>query len=188
MDVEAFEAAATPPDENLVTAVQLYSGDLLEDIYDDWVERERDRLARLYRECLLRLINQQEQNGQFQNAIQYARQYLLAEPFRENTHSQLMRLYYLTGNRGGVKQTFEQLQNCFREELGAEPLPETAALYQTMLAGDYQSTESVNQSSHAKTTPTVFSTLCVTSQPRSGTAHPLFYWPYKRVSSNQRSI
>ncbi|MCA9948484.1 MAG: AAA family ATPase [Anaerolineales bacterium] len=153
LDVEAFEAAATPPDENLVTAVQLYSGDLLEDIYDDWVERERDRLARLYRECLLRLINQQEQNGQFQNAIQYARQYLLAEPFRENTYLQLMRLYYLTGNRGGVKQAFEQLQNCFREELGAEPLPETVALYQTMLAGDYQSTESVNQSSRAKATP-----------------------------------
>ena len=137
LDVTEFERACTPPHENLIRAVTLYNGDLLEDIYDDWVESERDRLARLYRECLVRLIAQLENGRQYSSAIQYAQQYLSAEPYLENGYVILMRLYYATGNRGGVKQIFEQLQMTFEKELGAEPLPETAVIYQQMLSGDY---------------------------------------------------
>lgn len=137
LDVAEFEAACTPPDENLARAAELYTGDLLEEVYEDWVEPERDRYARLYRECLLRLIAQREAQERYHEAITYGEQYLTAEPYLESAYVQLMRLHYATRNRGGVKAVFERLQVTFREELGAEPLPETLELYRQMQSGLY---------------------------------------------------
>jgi len=137
LDVAAFERAASPPDENLPLAIQLYTGDLLADIYDDWVEPERERLARLYRECLLRLSSQQEAAGQYPEAIATAERYLAAEPYLETAHTRLMRLHYAAGNRGRVAQQYQQLVAILAEELGVEPLPETTAVYEAMVSGDY---------------------------------------------------
>lgn len=137
LDVAAFEAACSPPNENLTLAIELYTGDLLEDVYEDWVDAERERLAQLHRECLLRLIERQTRNGQPRAAIRYAERYLDAEPFAEHAYIRLMQLHYATGNRGAVKSVYEALVATFADELGAEPLPDTTALYQQMLAGDY---------------------------------------------------
>ncbi|RMG90109.1 MAG: hypothetical protein D6706_20170, partial [Chloroflexi bacterium] len=109
LDVAAFETAVSPPHENLELAIQLYTGDLLEDIYDDWVIPERERLARLYRQSLLRLIDQKEKQHDYTAAITYAEKYLAAEPLLETAHLRLMHLYYALGDRARVKQQFEQL-------------------------------------------------------------------------------
>ncbi|MCA9970657.1 MAG: winged helix-turn-helix domain-containing protein, partial [Anaerolineales bacterium] len=134
LDVAAFEAACTPPNEALETAVSLYTGDLLEDVYDDWVTPERERLAALYREALTRLIDRCEQAGQPRQAIRYAEQFLAAEPLLEHAHVRLMQLYYAVGDRGRVTQQYELLTTTLAEELGADPLPETTATYEAMLA------------------------------------------------------
>ncbi len=137
LDVAAFEAACSPPDEDLSQAVKLYTGDLLEEIYDDWTAPERERLARLYRQCLLRLIDQCEAAHQFSRAITHAKRYLALDPLLENAHLRLMRVYYAAGNRASVKQQFDQLSALLQEELGIEPLPEIVAAYEAMLSGEY---------------------------------------------------
>ncbi len=138
LDVAAFETAVSPPHDNLPHAVQLYTGDILEDIYDDWAAPERERLARLYREALLRLIDQNEAAGQYAEAIAYAERYQTAEPLLENAYARLMQLHYAAGDRGRVQQKFEQLTAVLHEELGAAPLPETSAAYKAMMAGSYK--------------------------------------------------
>jgi DNA-binding SARP family transcriptional activator len=137
IDVVAFEAAASPPAEDLPQAIELYRGDLLEDVYDDWVTRERERLAGLYLECLQRLIDQGEAAQQYAEAIGYARRYLEADPLLETAYVRLMRLHYAAGDRGHVKQTYEHLVDTLRRELAATPLSETTAIYEAMLAGEY---------------------------------------------------
>ena len=137
LDVALFETAVSSSQENLAEAVTIYRGDLLEDIYDDWVTPERERLARLYREALLRLIDQKEAAGHFAEAITYAERYQMAEPLLENAYVRLMRLHYAAGDRGRVQQQYQQLTAVLRDELGAEPLPETAAMAEAMFAGEY---------------------------------------------------
>ncbi|HIE54316.1 MAG TPA: hypothetical protein EYP90_03890, partial [Chromatiaceae bacterium] len=137
LDTAVFEQACAPPHENLPLAIQLYSGDLLEDLYDDWVLEERERLARLYRQALLRLVDREEAAGNLDTAIEYAQKYLTAEPLLENAYLRLMRLHYAAGDRARLKQTYDQLAAMLAEELGVEPLPETAAAYQSMLAGSH---------------------------------------------------
>ncbi len=138
LDVSAFETAVSPPHEDLPQAVQLYRGDLLEDVYEDWAVPERERLARLYREALLRLIDQKEAARQYTEAIAYAERYQSAEPLLESAYVRLMRLHYAAGDRGRVQQKYEQLTAVLADELGAAPLPKTTAAYEAMLAGSYQ--------------------------------------------------
>lgn len=137
LDVAAFEAAVNNPNGSLESAVSLYTGELLEDVYDDWVQPERERLARLYREALTRLIANSQQAGQIQTAISYAEQFLAAEPLLENAHVRLMQLYYQLGDRARAMQQYTQLTTVLQQELGVEPLPETKAVYRAMLDGTY---------------------------------------------------
>lgn len=137
LDTAVFEQACAPPHENLSLAIQLYRGDLLEDLYDDWVLEEQERLARLYRQALLRQIDREEAVGNLPAAIEYAQKYRAAEPLLENAYLRFMRLHYAAGDRARLKQTYDQLAEMLAAELGVEPLPETAAAYQAMLTGDY---------------------------------------------------
>ena len=137
VDVFAFETACAPPQPQLEKAVALYKGDLLEDIYEDWVIPERERLAFIHREALTRLIDHYQKGGQLAEAIVYANHYVAIDPLLEQAHLRLMGLYYALGDRGRVGQQYEQLTAILRQELGAEPMPESVAIYQAMLAGDY---------------------------------------------------
>lgn len=135
LDVEQFESAIAAG--QFARAVELYTGDLLQEVYDDWVGPERERLARLYRQTLLRLIDQHAVAHNWPQAIAQALRYLEAEPLLESAHFRLMCLYYATGNRVAVKEQYETLVALLASELGAEPLEETTAAYEAMMAGNY---------------------------------------------------
>lgn len=149
LDVAAFEAAASQ-DETLEEAVALYTGELLPDIYEDWVEPERQRLARHFRQTLLRLIDRLEASGEIPKAISYAERYLEEEPLLENAYVRIMQLHYALGDRAQVKVVYTKLRETLREEFDAEPLPETTFAYKAMLAGEYEilSSSSLPQKAH----------------------------------------
>lgn len=144
LDVAAFEQAASC-DDTLEQAVESYSGVLLADLYEDWVIPERERLARLFRQTLLRLTEHAELAGDVSRAITYAERYLEAEPLLESAHLRVMRLYYALGDRARVKELYDRLAATVAEELGAEPLPDTLAAYEAMLAGEYDVAPSIPQ-------------------------------------------
>ncbi|MCA9982250.1 MAG: winged helix-turn-helix domain-containing protein, partial [Anaerolineales bacterium] len=136
LDTDQFETACrkgTPTD--LATAVSLYRGDLLADIYDDWVTPERERLAALYRESLIALVDHQSTHGHLPEAIRYAQDYVTAEPLLETGYLRLMKLYHQQGDRGRVKQIYDQLVAVLAEDLDAAPLPETTAVYEAIMDG-----------------------------------------------------
>jgi two-component SAPR family response regulator len=49
--------------QTLEEALQLYTGDLLEGIYDDWAILEQERLRSLYLDCLEHLMRCYQQHG-----------------------------------------------------------------------------------------------------------------------------
>ncbi len=146
LDVAEFQTAVAPPHTNLPRAIELYQGNLLEDVYEDWVMPERERLAQLYREALLQLIDQKETAQQYAEAIHYARRYLAADPLLESAHVRLMQLYYAAGDRARVKQQYEQLTTILQQELGVEPMPDTIAMFADMVAGEYSNLSQFNPS------------------------------------------
>jgi len=62
-------------------------------------------------------------------AIQYAQQQLALEPWREETHYQLMRLLLYKGQRSSAIAQYLTCVQVLNEELGVAPSPQTASLF-----------------------------------------------------------
>lgn len=134
-DVDEFQslceqAQAAP----LRQAVDLYKGDLLPDIYDDWALLERERLRELYLRSLGRLLTTYKQGNDYEQALVCAQRLVAADPLRESGHRELMRLYHLVGRSQAALEQYAILREHLAEELGIVPSPATAALYHKIAA------------------------------------------------------
>ena len=119
-------------------ALDLYQGDLLDDLYDDWIVQERNRLSDLHAAGLAQLSRALQATGDLHSAVRTTRQLLELDILEEATHQRLMELYYLSGDRARALQQYEQCRQLLAEQLGVDPLPETQRLYQVMLDGTYR--------------------------------------------------
>ncbi|MCW5860159.1 MAG: hypothetical protein KIS63_17825, partial [Caldilineales bacterium] len=134
LDVSEFERFSAAP-HTLALAVPLYTGDLLPELYDDWIFFERERLRETLFNCLERLTARCEAQGDFKTAIGYARHILHLDPLREETTRTLMALHYRGGDRHATIQEYRRLAQTLKTELEAPPMPETAALYEIITRG-----------------------------------------------------
>ena len=132
LDIADFERLSTAL-ETLAAAAMLYRGDLLADLYDDWLFYDRERLRNLYFADLSRLIAQKRAQRDYPAAIGYAQQLLAYDPLREDTLRQLLSLSYEAGDRGGALQIYKRFAQQLLEELGIDPMPETAAVYEAII-------------------------------------------------------
>ena len=142
LDVAVFEAAYAAvkgiPGWNLKhddsqvleKAVQLYTGYLLENWYQDWCLCDRERLHHLYLVMLDKLTSFYQAHKQFEDALLCGEQILQYDRARERTHQQLMRLYYQAGDRTGALRQHESCVAALKEELDIGPSRSTVALYE----------------------------------------------------------
>ena len=139
LDVDEFESLVSHEDvSNLQAAVALYRGDLLHGFYDDWVLSERYRLETLFAEALARLMAAHETRGEHDAALTIALRLLRCDPLREDAYRAAMRAYCRLGQRHAAVGQYQHCQEVLREELGAEPMVETAELYHTILDGRFE--------------------------------------------------
>lgn len=148
LDVEAFEEAhlrgmerATVDLQHLSTAAQLYRGELLAGFFvkdspgfEEWMLTEQVRLREAALEALRRLIESYRRRGEHRFALHYARRLVAIEPLSEEAQRELIRLFALLGQRNRALAQYEELVGRLRGELGVEPLAETRALYESILA------------------------------------------------------
>jgi len=142
LDVEAFEeliaqAKKLDPQDAarahaLEKAVALYGGDLLEGFCEDWVLFEQQRLQNLYLEALRELASWHKQHKEYLQAIDYYRRLLARQKMSEEAHRELMALYALLGDRDAALRQYKECCKVLKEELNAEPLPETRRLYEKL--------------------------------------------------------
>ena len=132
LDVAEFERLAASPD-CLAEAAALYTGDLLETVYDDWLFFERERLQQGFFAALEQLIQQRRAQCRYSEAIQYCQLLLARDPLREDTLRRLVALRYQTGDRAGGLAEYERFAALLKTEMGVEPMPESRAVYEIVL-------------------------------------------------------
>ena len=149
LDVEAFEAAIETcrdiPGEALTASqaaslqetVELYTGDLMEGTYADWCLYERERLSALYLSTLSKLMAYHEMHGSYERGLSYGEKILSRDNTREKVHLQMMRLYWLAGDRNAAMVQYKRCVQALWEGLGISPLHETSATYQQMITNQY---------------------------------------------------
>ncbi len=141
LDVETFSNLASQGSvKNLTAAIELYQGELLAGLvvrdsltFEEWLFFERDRLERQYLTALGQLSDALAAVGDLERAIEYASRLVNHDPLQEHAHRRLMRLYYQSGNRNASLRQYQMCKKALSSELGAEPEPETVALYQHIL-------------------------------------------------------
>jgi LuxR family maltose regulon positive regulatory protein len=121
--------------ESLQQAVELYSGDFLEDCYADWCEPYREILHERCLEALGELADLLIARRQYRQAVQTACRALEMDDLREELYRRLMLAYAMSGRRGQAAAQYERCADTLERELGAEPSPETTALYRRIVDG-----------------------------------------------------
>jgi DNA-binding SARP family transcriptional activator len=112
----------------LEEAVELYRGDLLEGVYEDWVIFERERLRELLLMALDRLMEYHRGREAWSEAITHGQRLLGIDPLREHVHRELMRLHYLRGDRAAALRQYDACRRLLRHELKVDPMEETVRL------------------------------------------------------------
>lgn len=117
----------------LENAARLYTGDLLESVYDDWCLYDRER----FRIMLLNLLNKvMIYHGLFSNfesGIDCGKRILSFDNTREKIHRQLMWLYMLAGDRTASIAQYKHCCQILHDELGISPMEETKSLFELIL-------------------------------------------------------
>jgi len=105
----------------LTYAIDLYCGELLPAYDAEWIAAERERFAALHQEALRRLIRRLAQERDFDRAITYAQRALQADPWNEEAHFDLIRLFVAIGQPSAAIRQYETLEQTLREQFAARP-------------------------------------------------------------------
>ncbi len=138
IDIRAFALLAATGDDNALTAAaDLYRGEFLAGLTVDdsadlelWLLQERENWRRQTLTVLERLIAWQLAADAYQQAEVSLHRLLELEPWHEEAHRQLLWLLAITGRRSAALAHYEKCRRILAEELAADPLPETVALYE----------------------------------------------------------
>lgn len=131
--LESYGQAAVDAYE---TAVKLYAGSYLANLYPEWCTAERRRLELAYITTLNWLTAHYTSVGAHHRAIATCQQLLEIDPLQEHVHCNLMRLWDRVGNRSAVVKQYEVLGQLLEDELGVDRLPETDAVYAEIMGND----------------------------------------------------
>jgi DNA-binding SARP family transcriptional activator len=115
-------------------AVRLYKDDLLVGWYQDWCLYERERLQNMYLIMLDELAEYCEANRDYAAGVDYCARILHYDPARERAHQQMMRMYYLAGDRTAALRQFDRCVESLKKELDVGPTHSTLALREQICA------------------------------------------------------
>ena len=122
-DVAAFEAALARGDH--AAAVSLYKGPFLDGFFvsdapdfEQWVSRERERLAGSYHKALEALADEAEHAGDFASAAEHWKTRAVQDPYDSRVAIRLMQALERSGNRAGALQHASIHQRLLEHEFG----------------------------------------------------------------------
>ena len=102
---------------------------------------ERDRLRQAFLKGLERLVDLQEQERDYDAAIDTAQHLLRHDPLREATYRHLMRLYATSGDRAAALRIYHTCSTVLERELVAQPSKATREIYERLLKNEGPSKE-----------------------------------------------
>jgi predicted ATPase/DNA-binding SARP family transcriptional activator len=143
VDLMEFEQAIQQSSTtHLKSAIGLYRGSFLEGFslpdsapFEEWLLAKREYLS----QQMLKLLSKQTEGcieqGEYEQAEEYAHRQIEMEPWREKAYDQLMRALCLRGERVQALTQFENLRKALQRELKVEPSQETLQLYRQIRDG-----------------------------------------------------
>ncbi len=131
--------------EQLATVALLYRGELATGLtlgdaepFEEWLLLQREALHQQALHLCEQVATGYEQRGHYGKALEFARKVLHLEPWREEAHLRLMRLFAADGQRDEALAQFERCRQWLDKELGIAPAESTLALATQIQSGTFQ--------------------------------------------------
>lgn len=117
-------------DRELVVAVDVRSfcGELLPDLWDNWLVVERERVRQLHLHALERLSGDLVGRGRHAQAVMAAMAAVEMDPLRESANRVLIAAHLAEGNRVDALRQFGAYRRLLADELGLPPSAELVRL------------------------------------------------------------
>ncbi|EDX83400.1 Bacterial transcriptional activator domain family [Synechococcus sp. PCC 7335] len=115
------------------TALLGCKGELWPDCDAEWIYPEQQRIKQSYVRALARMTQLLHSLGEIGRAIVVGQRWLQAEPLDEGATQSLMKLYGEAGDRATALRLYHQCMTALQAELGVNPSPTTAKIYQRLL-------------------------------------------------------
>lgn len=129
----------------LAEAAEIYRADFLSGFslpncpdFDTWQTWQTEALRQEAAETLLALAQLYAAGQEWMKAIATVQRLLTLDPLDESAHRLLMDLYARSGQRSDAMRHYPALVKLLRDELGAEPQPETLQLLERIRQSDGQ--------------------------------------------------
>lgn len=157
VDVEQFEhewargrqleasGQATAAVVAYASAAQLYRGDFLLDLDEEWAVLRRERLKDQYLHVLARLSDVALAAGDYDGCIERCQQILEHDHCREDAYRALMISHARLGQRGRVRRWYEVCQQRLRADLDVVPEAETELTYRRAMSGAFSQSQPQSQ-------------------------------------------
>lgn len=151
LDVEEFETKVSEyqdlagqellPEQasGLEVAADLFVGDLMEGIYEDWCLLDRERFGLMYLNALSKLMAFHEHNRTYEQGLICGERILARDHTRERVHRRMMRLHWGLGDRNAALEQYKRCVQILRDELGIHPVEETHQMYEQIAHDTFDS-------------------------------------------------
>jgi DNA-binding SARP family transcriptional activator len=128
------EKAETEALDYYSRALELYKGDFLPGcLYEDWAAPERERLLTLFLSTAERYSRLLAARAEWERCLAVCRLILARDNCWEEAYRLMMLALWKQGHRAAALRTYEKCVATLSEELGVEPVPQTAKLYHEIL-------------------------------------------------------
>jgi two-component SAPR family response regulator len=118
----------------LEVAASIYEGDFIQDeVCEEWVLPQREKLRETYLEVLENLSRIYSLNGKPKAAIEICRSILEKDDCREKVHRRLMLCFHRVGNRDQALRQFHKCSKILKRDLEVKPSTRTVELYKKII-------------------------------------------------------
>ncbi len=111
----------------------LYAGDYLEGEFYPWSDFERERLSKLYNQCVIELSKSYISEKKYNQAEKVLLKAYNKNPYLEDISELLLTLYKETGNKGTAIKHYNAYAALIKEELGISPDKKLRELVKTII-------------------------------------------------------
>jgi ATP/maltotriose-dependent transcriptional regulator MalT/DNA-binding SARP family transcriptional activator len=110
---------------SLEAAHHCYRGEFMEGIYEDWADERRVYYSEQFGRVASALARLELSEKRLASAKRYAEETLTVDPYREDVHRLILKIYAAQGKPASVKKHYEAMQQLLKTDLGVEPSAET---------------------------------------------------------------
>ena len=126
----------------LKKAVSTYSGELLPDCHDEWIQYHRDQLKRKYQKALNELVLLLEAKRDLDTAIHYAHLWTQNDPYNEPGWYTLLHLYAQNQDVTSAARAYRQYTDTLWKHLQLKPSAKIRSYYEQLIQGLQNESES----------------------------------------------